>query len=232
MKIAIVTGANRGLGKGFAEVLAAHGYKVYAGMREPGSYSGSSDTIVPVYLDVTDDDSIKKLVQTIAKAKESIALLVNNAGLNKDTVGGDKNTVCKLDALDRRALNKMFDVNATSPLIIAKHIVPLMHGGGLIVNISSNRASFHDEDNKSLPNYGYRASKTALNMFTQALSEELPAGVYTVAVHPGGVLTAMNPSGPATPAEAAQSIYEHIIQSWKPTMNGTFRRKDGSLYPY
>lgn len=231
MKTAIVTGANRGLGLGFTQVLANKGFKVYAAMRQATDLPPVNENVIPVELDVSDDESMRNLTRTIQQNGDTITLLINNAGVNKDSVSDTKDKVCKLDALDRLSLNTMFDVNATSPLLMAQHIVPLMKDGGLVLNISSCRASFHDHEENSTANYGYRASKVALNMFTQALSEDLPNGIVTVAVHPGGVLTDMNPAGPTDPIEAASEIVETFVEHWRPEMNGGFYNRDGSEYP-
>ncbi len=107
-----------------------------------------------------------------------------------------------------------------------------MENNGLILNISSNRGSFHDENKNSTANYGYRASKAALNMLTLALSQDLPDGIFTVAVHPGGVKTDMNPLGPTNPVDAANDIIFTFVKSWQPNMNGGFYYSDGTNYPY
>ena len=232
MKIAIITGANRGLGFGFVKVLAKNGYYVYATMRDTANFQFVHENVKPIQLDVSDDTSIIEFINQIIQKNEKISLLVNNAGLNKDTVANNKDLVCKLESLDRSALNKMFNINATSPMILAKNIVPHMGKKSLILNISSNRGSFHDEDQNSSPNYGYRASKAALNMLTVALSEDLPKDIFTVAVHPGGVKTDMNPIGPTDPTNAAKEIIETFIDSWDESMNGRFFNRDGSIFPY
>ncbi len=233
MKTAIVTGANRGLGLGFVRMLSQNGYRVYAAMRDIRGFELKSDNIIPAKLDVEKDDLIKGLVQLVKNNSDTVSLLINNAGLNKDTVAaGNKDVVCTLDQLDRAALNKMFDVNATSPIILARYITPLMIAGGVIVNISSCRGSFHDENENTSANYGYRASKTALNMLTLAMVEDLPSNIGVVAVHPGSVQTDMNPNGLTSPEEAAKLIYDNIVDSWSPEKTGSFLRTDGSKYPY
>ncbi len=120
MKIAVVTGANRGLGLGFVEALVKSGFYVYATMRNPAHFQFRHKNVEPIQLDVSKDTSIIELTNLIAQKNEKVSLLVNNAGLNKDTVANYKDLVCKLNSLDRDAINKMFDVNATSPMMLAK----------------------------------------------------------------------------------------------------------------
>lgn len=169
MKTAFITGAGRGLGKGFVEYFLDQGFIVFAGLRNPASESTNLNKqqnlrIVP--MDVTNDNSISKAVELIAKETDHLNYLVNNAGVNKDTVTNNrKELVCNLTDLDRKLLLKMFDINAVSPMIILQKCLPLLKAEpSFVVNISSNRASFSDEN--EIGNYGYRASKIALNMMT------------------------------------------------------------------
>lgn len=234
MKIALVTGAGRGIGRAFVDYLASIDFIVYAGVRD---LSGAkklfdSDLVKPIYLDVKDEVSIQGAVSIIKEENGGLNILINNAGLNKDTAtDGNLDKVCKLEKLDRKTLQRMFDVNSLGPLITTKHCVPIMNGdNSFIVNISSNRASFHDEFENTTANYGYRASKLALNMLTFALVKDLPSNISTFAVHPGDVCTDMNPDGSMKPVESAEAIIR-IVQRWKPDFNGKFLRYDGTLYP-
>jgi NAD(P)-dependent dehydrogenase (short-subunit alcohol dehydrogenase family) len=232
MKVALVTGAGKGLGRGFAEFLSQNGYVVYAGVHQLTDDNSHTPDIKTLELDVADDGSISKAVEYIGKEQGRIDLLVNNAGLNKDSAtSGSKELVTTLDSLDRRALAKMFDVNAISPLMVIKHSIKLMTGASaFIINISSDRASFTNAMNDSNANYGYKASKAALNMLSKVLVFDLPKNVSVVAVHPGGVNTNMNPNGRLEPQQAAAKICQ-IIENWEPKLNGQFVHNDGSIYP-
>ncbi len=230
MKTALVTGANRGLGLGFTEVLASRGHTVYAGMRRTDGFRASSPNIKAIELDIQDDTSIQKAAETIRSEVGSLDLLVNSAGVNKDTATSNhKELVSKLDSLDREALLLMFNVNSVSPLLVTKYMVPIMTTQHcFIINVSSQRASFSDENESA--NYGYRATKVALNMFTAASLSDLPKNVQTFAVHPGSVKTDMNPWGEISPQESATSILA-ILDKWQPEKNGKFLNYDGTDYP-
>ena len=159
-------------------------------------------------------------------------MIVNNAGVNKDTATNNhKEYVCNLGSLKREDLLKMFDVNSISPLMILQKFPPLLTSDpSFVINISSCRASFHDEFDNSTGNYGYRASKIALNMLTFCSVKDLPSNVKTFAVHPGSVKTNMNQQGDQTPYEQAEKIIS-ITKNWKEEFNGRFLRYNGVEYP-
>lgn len=230
MKIAFVTGSGRGLGKGFVDVLVTKGYFVYAGVRDASKFS-NNEHVTYISVDVSNDENIAQAKDQITKEQGKLHLLINNAGLNKDSAtGGQIEKVTKLNSLDRALLQEMFAINTVSPLMIIKSMVSLMtEPESFIINISSNRASFSDTTN-TVANYGYRASKVALNMITQALLYDLPQNVSTFAVHPGFVKTDMNPQGILPPAEAAAQILS-ITEAWNPERNGKYLNNDGSLFP-
>ncbi len=231
MKTAFVTGAGRGLGRGFVEYLLDLDVLVFAGVRDSLKEDFKKhDNLRIVPLDVSSNQSIAEAVETIAGEVDHLTYLVNNAGLNKDTAtNGHKEIVCDLAKLDRDTLLKMFDVNAISPMIVLSECLPLLKGKeSFVINISSNRAFFRDQNDNG--NYGYRASKAALNMMTLCSLFDLPKNVKTFAVHPGSVKTDMNPDGDTLPYEQADKIMA-IVRNWKDEYNGKFLRENGTLYP-
>lgn len=232
MKYALVTGGGRGLGKGFVEYLSQNEYFVFAGVRNIKPEYENSETVQYIKLDVSDDDSIISALKEIQRKTSKLDLLINNAGINKDSVtGGHPELVCKVDQVKRDLLTEMFNVNTVSPLILIQKALPLLKDDPVfIINISSCRASFHDEFANTNPNYGYAASKIALNMFTFGLAKELPKNVKMFAVHPGSVKTDMNKEGDQTPQEQAEKIIS-ITKNWKDEFNGKFMRWSGEEYP-
>ena len=235
MKYAFITGANRGLGKGFVEYLLSQGYRVFAGARNPSAYDSQLKgdphlSIIP--LDITDDESIKNAFQLVNKQTDHLDILVNNAGTNKDSATNNhKELVCVLTELDRSALLHMFNINSISPLMVLKHFLPLLNQDNcFVINLSSARSSYKDENENATANYGYRASKAALNLMTFGSLQDLPANVKTFAVHPGNPHTDMNPTGTDAPREQAGKIID-ITNNWKEEFNGKLLRYDGTLYP-
>jgi NAD(P)-dependent dehydrogenase (short-subunit alcohol dehydrogenase family) len=235
MKAIFITGANRGLGKGFVEYSLNKGYRVFAGVRNILDFdekltSNHNLTLIPV--DITDEVSITNAFLLVKKETEHLDFLVNNAGNNKDSAtNNNKDIVCKLSQLDRNVLLDMFNVNSISPMMVLKQFLPLLQGKpSFVINISSARSSNKDENQNTNGNYGYRASKAALNLMTVASLFDLPPNVRTFAVHPGSVKTDMNPTGTDLPIDQASKIIE-ITNNWKDEFNGKFLRYDGTIYP-
>ncbi len=232
-KAVLITGANRGLGLGFVKYFLEVGYKVFAGTRNTESFPDlKSANLFIIKLDMSNDDSIKEAIKEISMNTNQLDFLINNAGVNKDSVADDKSLVSDLENLDRQILLKMFDINSISPAILTKYALPLLQRSklGYVINISSCRASFKDEHVNSSANYGYRASKAALNMMTFASIHDLPENIRTFSVHPGNVKSDMNPWGETEPVEAAKQIIQ-ITGNWKDDYNGNFLRFSGEEYP-
>jgi NAD(P)-dependent dehydrogenase (short-subunit alcohol dehydrogenase family) len=235
MKTALVTGSNRGLGRGFVEYLTDQGVKVFAGARKPESFDkelASHPKVRVIPLDVASDASIKKAARLVKAETDHLDYLINNAGLNKDSAtNGRKEKVSQLKSLDRKTLLKMFEVNSIGPIMMVKEFMDwLSKGRSFVINVSSCRASYNDEYPNSSGNYGYRASKIALNMMTFCSRHDLPKKVKTFAVHPGGVKTDMNPGGTDDAYEQARKIIG-ITRNWKEKFNGRFLRYNGVFYP-
>ena len=235
MKSVFITGANRGLGKGFVEYFLKQNYKVFAGTRNPGAFDAhllENPNLYVVKIDVTDEDSIFSAYSEVKKITKNLSCLINNAGLNKDSATDNhKELVCCLNDLKKEALLKMFEVNTIAPLMLTKIFMPLLNDNpSFVINISSARGSYNDENLNTSANYGYRASKAALNMMTFCSVFDLPPNVKTFSVHPGGVKTDMNPTGTDLPMEQAEKIMS-ITRNWKEEFNGRFLRYDGTFYP-
>ncbi len=235
MKTVFITGANRGLGKGFVEYFLKQNFSVFAGVRDPSSIDQElkeNPNLKIVEIDLTSDNSIAEAASVVAYKTQHLDFLINNAGVNKDTATNNhKEKATVLSKLDRQSLLTMFDINSVAPMIVLKKFLPLLTANpSFVINISSGRASYHDEYENNSGNYGYRASKTALNMFTFCSLFDLPRNVKTFAVHPGGVKTDMNPTGTMFSVDQAEKIIT-ITKNWKDEFNGKFLRFDGTFYP-
>jgi NAD(P)-dependent dehydrogenase (short-subunit alcohol dehydrogenase family) len=231
MKYAVVTGARQGLGRGFVEYLSSEGLTVFAGQHNSAT-DAHENNVITLPFDVTDDTSIESAYRTVASMTHTVDILINNAAVNKETVTDNhKEKVSTFGHLERDLLCRMFDINAVSPLMVTQRFLPLLTGvPSFVVNISSCRASFHDEETGEIANYGYCASKVALNMMTFSSVKDLPDNVKTFAVHPGNVRSKMNPSGESLPVEQAAKIIS-ITENWRDEQNGRFLRTDGTFYP-
>lgn len=231
MKSAFITGANRGLGYGFVEHLLDRGWRVFGGVRTKVATLPHHENLVWIEIDVADDASIGRAVAEVRQHVSTLDLLINNAGVNKDTATQHhKERVSMLGSLERESLQKIFDINSISPLMVLQRFLPLLTPDpSFVIQVSSRRASFQNEFENEYANYGYRASKVALNMITACSVQDLPKNIRTFSVHPGSVRTDMNPKGTDEPKIQAQKIVT-ITESWNDDWNGQFMKYDGILY--
>lgn len=167
--VALVTGANRGLGAAFARgLLAAGAAKVYAAARDPASVAVPG--VVPVHLDVTQPEQIAALARELT----DVTLLVNNAGI------GGSGPVLAPSSID--TLHRQFETNAVGPLRMAQAFAPTLaaRGGGAIVNVISALSWI------TLPGAtgSYSASKAAAWALSNAMRQELKAqGTEVLSLH-------------------------------------------------
>jgi NAD(P)-dependent dehydrogenase (short-subunit alcohol dehydrogenase family) len=176
--VALVTGANRGLGKAFAEALLDRGAsKVYAGMRDPSTGSGADPRLVPLQLDVTSTRD----VAAVAARCTDLTLLVNNAGAMLMT------PMLK-DGSDS-ALRREMEVNVYGVLALTRAFAPILgnNGGGAIVNMLSVVSWFTAPFNAT-----YCATKHAALVVSDATRIELKRqGTRVVGVYAGFIETDM-----------------------------------------
>ena len=196
--VALVTGANRGIGKALvAALLAAGARKVYAAARDVSSIA-RDQRVIPLKLDVTKPAEIEAAMT----AAKDITLLINNAGVLD--WGGP------LEVSDAQ-LERNFAANFFAPLNLARAFAPVIeaNGGGALVNLLTIVAL------ASMPALaGYNASKAASWSMTQSLRASLAAKKISVhAVFPGPVDTDMAtdiPLAKTSPAEVARAIIEGV----------------------
>jgi NAD(P)-dependent dehydrogenase (short-subunit alcohol dehydrogenase family) len=205
-KIALVTGANKGIGFEIARALGTeHGMTVLIGARDPirGKEAAGAlgDFTVPVQLDVTDQASIEAL----AGGLQRLDVLVNNAGVLLERGAPPSGTPPQL-------LRDTFDVNVFGVVAVTNALLPVLRRApaARIVNVSSGLGSlaFTTEPGHVYaqnPLLAYNSSKTALNAITVSYANELRGTPIKVnAADPGYCATDLNHhSGPRTPAQGA-----------------------------
>jgi NAD(P)-dependent dehydrogenase (short-subunit alcohol dehydrogenase family) len=191
--IALVTGANRGLGLAFAKALVEMGAaKVYAAARNPETVTLKG--VVPLKLDVTSDDD----VIAAARAASNVSLLVNNAGIARP--GG----FLADGAIE--AAREQFEVNFVGPLRMARAFAPILakSGGGAIINVLSVASWMNGP---RLATYG--ASKSAAWALTNGLRIELAQqGTQVVGLHASFIDTDL-----ARNIDAPKSSPEEIVRT-------------------
>ncbi|OWA22241.1 short-chain dehydrogenase [Streptomyces sp. CS159] len=187
--VAVVTGANRGLGRHLAAQLVERGAKVYAAARRPETVDVPG--VVPLRLDITDEASIRKAARVASDA----TLLINNAGISTGAtlVGG---------GLDE--IRHEMETNFYGPLVATRAFAPVIegNGGGAVLNVLSALSWFHPAGLGS-----YAASKAAAWALSDATREELaPRGISVSALHVGYMDTDMAAAVPADQKVAAADV--------------------------
>ncbi|WP_434031613.1 SDR family oxidoreductase [[Pseudomonas] boreopolis] len=197
--VALVTGANRGLGKSFVQALLAAGAaKVYAAARDPSTIT-PADRVVAIKLDVTNADDI-----LAAKQYSDVNLLINNAGISLRSPS-------MLDASILDAFRKEAETNVLGPLALSQAFAPVLasNGGGAILNILSALSWISIAGVES-----YSATKSAAWALTNGLRHSLAGqGTQVVALHVGFMDTDMTrglPVPKADPNEVARSALASI----------------------
>jgi NAD(P)-dependent dehydrogenase (short-subunit alcohol dehydrogenase family) len=225
--VAVVSGANRGLGLEVARQLAQRGYAVVMGVRTLARGEAAARAIrgkvFPMALDVADPASPARLAAEVRERLGRCDALVNNAGIHYDA-GHRASTP------DWRVVREAFETNVFGAWRLAEAFIPLLRerGRGRIVNVSSEAGS--------LASMGagtpvYSASKAALNALTRVLAAELAGSRILVnAVCPGWVATEMGGAGGRPVPEGARGIvWAATLPEDGPT-GGFFR--DGRRLPW
>jgi len=173
-QVALVTGANRGLGKHLAQELLARGAKVYAGARNPASVDLPG--AIPLQLDITDPSS----VASAAKAAGDVTVLINNAG---SSIGASFLTG-KLEDIRME-----FETHVFGTLAMIRAFAPLIetNGGGAVLNILSVLSWISTGEHES-----YTAAKSAEWSLTNTLRLKLaPKNIKVAGLHVGYMDTDM-----------------------------------------
>lgn len=180
MKTVVLTGCNRGIGKGLMEYFASQGWHVIAIVRKASEEFQQELTrlsemyqapLTPVFADLSDKESLTTAVTKVSEMDCAIDVLINNAGINISR---------PVFYLDYEDVERSFKVNYYAPFFLSKEIGRLMIGqqSGVILNITSVAGLTAQPGGAA-----YDASKAALNMFTKSLALELaPFGVRVNAV--------------------------------------------------
>ena len=228
-KIAVVTGANRGMGFEACRQLGKLGFRVVLTARDAkkGKEAASAlrdeglDVVAHTH-DVNDPQSAENLARFVESEYGEVHVLVNNAAEFFDIEEGDSASIL---ATSKEVLTRSFETNTIGSVLTAQALVPLMKktGYGRIVNVSSGMGGI-TEMNGGYP--GYRLSKAALNASTRVLSEELKDDNIKVnALCPGWVRTDMGgENARLSPEEGVDTtVYLSTLPDDGPT--GSFFRK-------
>lgn len=234
--IALVTGANKGIGRATAISLARdHGYTVLIGSRNPAAGAAVADELVSqghkavsVQLDLLSDESIANAVEFIDQTYGRLDVLINNAAVFLDRWKEDMTRLPTRELYDRTLAT-----NVVGPACLTEALVPLLRkavGGPRVVFLSTNMSSLANITNKELPYYhlkadAYDVSKTAVNMLALQYVRSLDdvGGRVNIAC-PGLVNTDMTRHaypGAFTPEQGAAHVVGLATEA-KGKKSGTF----------
>lgn len=218
-RIALITGANKGIGKEIGRKLGAAGMTVLIGARDAArgkeaaeELKGDGADASPILLDVTDQASIDAAAAQVERDHGRLDVLVNNAGISIDAFGSPASAT-ELDTLRRT-----YEANVFGVFSVTKAFLPLLQKSeaGRIVNMSSGLGSLTENSDLNGQYAGvkplaYNSSKAALNMLSVIFAAELKdAGIKVNAADPGYTATDLNQhTGPRTVAQAA-TIAVHL----------------------
>lgn len=219
MTLAIVTGANRGIGLALTTQLKRRGAEVIAACRSSSPALDELGVEVQSGVDVTQPSTLEALTRAIGDRK--VDLLINNAGI---LVWGDSLNSPNFDGMEQQ-----FRVNALGPLRVTLTLREHFQPGSKVAMVTSRMGSI--ADNGSGGAYGYRMSKAALNMAATSLARDLaPEKVAVAILHPGMVSTEMiGGNGQIEPEEAAAGLLARIDELTLETSGGFWHQKGERL---
>ena len=224
MAVALITGANRGIGFALVKAYASRRDKVFATVRHTSDRSelDAFTAAHPYWVEVIEMDVADPAEIGRARRKleaEPIDVLINNAGIS----GPDRQSATDMDY---DGLAETLAVNAIAPLRIANAFLPNVKAAkGKIVTLSSQMGSVQSSGSDSL---AYRVSKAAVNKLMRGLAAELkPQGIPVLIVHPGWVKTEMGGEGAQLKPEESASQPLKLIDKLDLASTGRFLAWNG-----
>lgn len=231
IKVALVTGGNRGIGYELVKQLALKGFKVILASRDPEmgheaaqKLKESNLDVSFLVMDVDNQESIRQAAITVNEQYERLDVLINNAGVYLDESE-------KLLTIEPSILEGTMATNFFGAYHVIRSFIPIMEkqGYGRIINVSSEYGAISEMSNQGVG--AYKLSKLVLNGLTQLLAAEINGDIKINAVCPGWVSTNMGgPSAPRTPKQAAESILWLATIGPEGPSGGFFR--DGKQIPW
>jgi NAD(P)-dependent dehydrogenase (short-subunit alcohol dehydrogenase family) len=226
MTVALITGANKGIGFETAKQLLALGHVVYVGARdaERGAKAAAALGARFVQLDVTDDASVAIALATIGADEGRLDVLVHNAG------------VLGADGMDGPTALRVFDTNAVGIVRVTEAALPLLRKSSnpTVVTVSSSAGSFWAVNNPDRPEFHlplalYSASKAAATMLTVQYAKSQP-GIKFNALEPGTTATDMTAAfGIGRPPEESARTVVRLATLDADGPTGTFQDETGEL---
>jgi NAD(P)-dependent dehydrogenase (short-subunit alcohol dehydrogenase family) len=223
MKMALITGANKGIGREVARQLAGRGFHVFVGARNPRAGRKAADQIAKegekvafLEIDIADNDSVKAAVRAFSKITDHLDVLVNNAGIMVD---GDDAILKISDELFRTTL----ETNTLGALRVTRAFAPLLAKSTAprVINVSSGGGQLTGGADGWSP--AYCISKTALNGVTSQLAAALPKFAIN-SVCPGWVRTDMGGQNATRSVEEGADTIVWLASEAPQELTGKFLR--------
>ncbi|HEY4496841.1 MAG TPA: SDR family NAD(P)-dependent oxidoreductase [Candidatus Paceibacterota bacterium] len=206
MKIALITGIGKGIGKALAEKFLREDYFVIGAYYKVCGLEHKN--LKAFELDLSDPVSVENCSKRIADLHKGIDIFINNAGVLVDE--GESKVVVK-------KLRETLEINLIGTIDFTERLLPDVNRGGHIINISS-RAGSLELATKLISHFpgrypSYKISKAAINMYTITLSNRLKdKDIIVSSIHPGRVKTGIGGAdADISPEEAAESIYKFAV---------------------
>ncbi|KAG7399720.1 hypothetical protein PHYBOEH_008054 [Phytophthora boehmeriae] len=237
-KTVLITGSNRGIGLAFVKHYVANDWKVIAATRDPLSSTDLKELNLEKIIQIDTSDEASIIAAADELKGQPIDLLINNAGIAH---GGTIDMITKVDMM------KQFEINAVGPFLMTRALLPNLklavatNGSAKVVQITSHMGSITDVRRGSLygfPDesgglYGYRASKSGLNMVNACLAADLKGDkILTLVLHPGYVKTRMTGDTGDVSAENSVAGMTKIIKELTPEDSGKFFNYSGDNVPW
>lgn len=218
-KIALITGANKGLGFETARQLGGQNIRVLVGARDETRGQEAAEKLRAegfaaefVLLDVVDEKTHRAAAKFIEENYGKLDILINNAGIVLETLTGTPSEV------SLETLRETFDTNFFGVIAVTKAFLPLIKkaGGGRIVNVSSGLGSLAQNadrnwDYAAVKPLAYNSSKTALNAFTVILAHELKnQNILVNSADPGYTATDLNNNQGTKTVEQGATVITHL----------------------
>ena len=222
-----VTGSNRGIGLEFCRQLSERGDAVIAVCRSASDElkklaASAKDFAIVEGVDVSSEDGAKKLAAAPEITAQKLDVLINNAGILRSESLGNLNV---------DSIREQFMVNSVGPLLITHALLGQLASPGKVAIVTSRMGSI--ADNTSGGMYGYRMSKTAVNMAGVSLAHDLKDRKIAVGIlHPGYVKTDMtNHNGMIEPQESVKGMLARLDELTLDT-SGHFWHTNGEALPW
>ena len=248
-RVALVTGANQGIGFQVAKELVAHGWTVFLGARDAEKGQAAASEIgtgaVFVQLDVTDANSIAEAADRVRTEHGRLDLLVNNAAISrpphaKDLTLADHMKTMSATTISLGDMRMIWETNVFAVVAITQAMLPLLRAApaARIVNVGSGAGSLTPNADPAFPyrkmfSPGYAGSKTAMNVVTLSFAIELEdEGIRVNAVSPGFTSTNLNHfEGTESLEDGAREVVRVALLEGD-TRSGAFTAWENALIPW